>query len=354
MRGTWAALGAGVILMVAGSAGAQDAVEAAYRAALEVTPTPRSLEAEQRDWATDYERADPESRQIMEAQRLESLQARVWADAGIVAQRPTLDALLTTCAPLGLSTCTSEGGWLRRGDEVLFWQTQNGVTDEEGTTGAAVIFKGGASGPLTPVAWARGAFFSAPKAFSDGEGETYVAIPGVYAGTGRGNADVLFRWTDDADRPLAQIDNTSWRDDLPAQLPPGLEVWKGVDIQYDEMFAFTPLWREGDGNCCATGGSAILNFQIEGDRLVLENVSARDLVLETALRTPTDVFDYISRYLSCQHWGGEDGYDPERQAQIDAAWADARCDAIEADGAALKVKYADDAASLALVKRMDD
>ena len=34
MRGTWAALGASVLLMISGPASAQDTVEAAYRAAL--------------------------------------------------------------------------------------------------------------------------------------------------------------------------------------------------------------------------------------------------------------------------------------------------------------------------------
>ncbi|RZJ04042.1 MAG: hypothetical protein EON89_09245 [Brevundimonas sp.] len=342
------------VLCLAGPVAAQDAVEAAYRAALAASPTPRALEADQRDWAVAQAEANPADRDVYADQRIGSLRARLARDVEAAAARPTLDNLLTACAPLGLQGCQAEGGWIRRGDDILFWQTQTGVTGEEGTTGAVVVLHGSANGPLTPIVWASGAFFSAPQAFDAGDGATFVALPGRYGGTGRGNADLLFRWTGEAERPLVEIDNISWRDDLPARLPPGLEVWKGVDMDYDELFAFTPLWREGDGNCCATGGSAILNFRIEGDRLVLDTVSARDLIIETALRTPTDVFDYVSRALSCQHWGGEEGYDAERRAQIEAAWADARCDAIEADGAALKTKYADDAASLSLIKRMEE
>ena len=42
------------------------------------------------------------------------------------------------------------------------------------------------------------------------------------------------------------------------------------------MVAFTPLWRDGDGHCCGTGGTAILSFGIEGDRLILSDVVVRD------------------------------------------------------------------------------
>ena len=92
----------------------------------------------------------------------------------------------------------------------------------------------------------------------------------MHGGTGAHNADVIFRLTDSADRPLRQIDNFSWRDDLDDRLPRGLEVWKGVNFAYEALMAETSLWRSNDANCCPTGGEAYLDFEICDDRLVAD------------------------------------------------------------------------------------
>jgi hypothetical protein len=212
----------------------------------------------------------------LDENRLDDLRRRLAADQASAAARPSLGELMRGCAPLGLKQCDADGGWLTVGeDQLLLWQVQRGVTDEDGITGAALLLAGGAEGPLTPVAWTRGAFFKPPTVFRRPDGTDYVVIPGVYGGTGRGSADVLFRWTPGAERSLTQIDNESWRDGLETQLPKGLGVWKGVIIDYEEMIAFTPLWRDDDGNCCPSGGSAILDFDIQDDRLILTGVNVR-------------------------------------------------------------------------------
>ena len=59
----------------------------------------------------------------------------------------------------------------------------------------------------------------------------------------------------------------------------------------------------------------------------------------------------IRRKLQCDHWQGEEGYDADRRAQISAAVRDLRCEAEPADGAALKVKYADNPMLTALIAR---
>ena len=332
---------------------AQDRVEAAYRAALAVSPTPRSLQEDQRWWREDRARMDAPERAHMDQGRVEDLNALRDRDAATARTRPTLAGLLAGCVPLGLNGCSAEGGWLRvTDDRVLFWQTQRGTTEEDGITGAAILMSGRADGSLTPVAWVRGGFFSAPVVVMGENGAVYVAVPGFHAGTGHHNADVVFRWTDDAARPLVQIDNTSWTDALRAQLPEGLEVWKGVDIDYENLVAFTPLWQAGDGNCCPSGGTAILNFRLEADRLALDSVSPKDNILEVAMTVPADVLDFIARTGACEHWGGEEPYDADRRARIEAAVAGNRCDALPTDAAALRAKYADSPANLALISRM--
>lgn len=331
---------------------AQDGVDAAYRTALAASPTPRTLEAGQTLWASDRAAAQASERGHMDAQRIKDLQAGLARDRTAASARPTLAQLMADCAPVGLEGCSAEGGWLRRGDgALLFWQSQRGVTDEDGTTGAFVLLTGSADGPLTPVAWGHGGFYQAPVVLQD-EAGTWVAVPGYYGGSGSHNADVVFRWTEDAARPLAQIDNTSWRDDLARRLPVGLEVWKGVQIHYEYMGAVTPLWQPDDGNCCATGGSAQLSFSFQGDRLILDDVRVQDRAIEVASSVDPDVLDWVGRVRMCEHWGGEEGYDADRRRQIEDAVRALRCDAVDADGAALKARFADDRDTSALLARV--
>lgn len=330
---------------------AQDGVDVAYRAALAASPTPRALEAEQILWASDRAAAAASERGHMDEGRIEDLRARLALDRAAGTARPTLAQLLARCLPLGLDGCSAEGGWLRRGDgALLFWQSQRGSTDEDGLTGAFVLLTGDADGPLVPAAWGRGGFYGAPVLLQD-EAGTWVAVPGYYGGSGSHNADVVFRWTEDAARRLAQIDNTSWRDDLARRLPAGLEVWKGVQIQYEYMGATTPLWQPDDGNCCATGGSAQLSFSLQGDRLILDDVRVQDRAIEVASSVDPDVLDWVGRVRMCEHWGGEYSDEAERRAQIQQALRTLRCDAVDADGAALKARFADDRDTSALLIR---
>lgn len=231
------------------------------------------------------------------------------------------------------------------------------MTDETGITGGFVLLgDAGAAriGPVKPLGWAyEGYRYEAPTILFI-ESRIYVAVPGRMMGTGNGNADVLFRWTPGERQELTQVDNWSWRDDLPQHLPRGLEVWKGVDYRYndDGIWAWTSLWREGDGNCCPSGGSAMLDLRIEDHRVVLEGASAHDAIVELAMSEPIEVLDFVARVTGCVHWSGEDGYDAESRAEIAAAAAQLRCDALGADGALLEAKYEEQPATIALLRRM--
>ncbi|WP_298190676.1 hypothetical protein [Novosphingobium sp.] len=55
---------------------------------------------------------------------------------------------------------------------------------------------------------------------------------------------------------------------------------------------------------------------------------------------PRPVRTFLVRRAGCNHWGGEEGYDVERAAQIADAARKLRCRQIEADEKRIKRKYA--------------
>jgi len=260
-------------------------VTEAFAATRSGSPVPLSLEADQAAWLADLRQAENENPQpdLMFEGRLQTLLQIRARDAGIRAMRvPGIEALSGDCITAVLDGClASMGGHLKvRDGSVLYWQLQSGSTEETGITDGIILLSAidAAPGSLGPVAWSfEGARFDPPLLVSNSteDGQVYVAVPGVHAGSGSHNADLLFRWTPASDRPLTQIDNWSWRDALDERLPPGLGVWQGVRFDYRELMAVTPLWAPDDGNCCPSGGWAILGFEIVGDRLVLDTVTLR-------------------------------------------------------------------------------
>jgi uncharacterized protein len=94
-------------------------------------------------------------------------------------------------------------------------------------------------------------------------------LPVSVPGTGAFNASSLYRrdgthWF--------EVDVSSWEKELAKQLPPGLEVWKGIWPDYKRMRASTGLYRKKDANCCPTGGSAEIGLRLDGNRLVLASL----------------------------------------------------------------------------------
>lgn len=324
-------------------------VERAWAAARASSPTPVALDRERAAWARDRAEAGPDGDRWWIARWT----ARATRDAHGRALRTDAAGLARGCLDFGLMACSAaRGGWLTApGGARLYWQVQDGATEEDGITGGVVLLAEGADGRLAPVAWAfHGAHYE-PPVLIEHETGLYVAAAGVIAGTGAFNADVLFRWTPGAVAPLVQIDNESWRDGLDARLPDGLEAWKGVAFDYESLTAVTALWQDDDANCCPTGGEAVLTFALEGDRLVLSGIEVSDPLIEAAMTTPTPVFDWIGRVQLCAHWAGEDAYDAARAADIAAAVGRLRCDALEADGAALRAAHAASPRLLALMRR---
>lgn len=333
-----------------------DAFGDVFDAAMAASPTARQLNDEQREWV-HYRDLDEYGRGAGDDEsRMQELRRRTGRDEALARIELASADAMASCVGAALKQCSSPAaGWLTSpaGDR-LFWQLQQGVTDETGLTGGVVLLSAGGMGPIRPKAWAfEGYRYEAPTLVT-ADGKLYVAVAGRMQGTGNGNADVIFRWDPAAAQPLVQVDNWSWREALKERLPAGLEVWKGVDFKYadSEIWAWTLLWREGDGNCCPSGGSAGLSFRLENDVLVLDGASVRDAIVEVALSEPAEVLDFVSRWETCAHFGGEEPYDEDRRQEIETALSDQRCAALEADAARLETTYADQPATLAVIRRM--
>ena len=325
-------------------------LEQVWAQARAVSPAPLSLDREHVRWLSERTSDEAADQRWKEAW-LRATARDAAARRLVVAEADLGEA----CIPFGLDGCTTDqGGYLNAREGRLYWQIQNGSTDEDGMTAGFVLLTRTAEG-LKPVAWGfEGVFYSPPVFIRDGDDRAYVAIPGRTAGTGQFIVDRLYRWTPDAARPLTQIDNETWQDSLDDRLPAGLGVWQGVEFHYEGFSAHTSLWQDGDANCCATGGDAWLSFAIEGEALVLKDVAVNDALFDLATTTPTDIFDYARRASQCAHWAGEEPYDAERRDQISKAVQDLKCEALNADATALKLKYADQASLVAVITRADN
>lgn len=256
------------LLTAAAPQDGQRRAEAAFAAAEAVSPTPLRMKREHQEWLQErvMDGSDVAETDERWAERWTTAAAR---DARVRALAVDARRLPTDCVDIGISDCTTPtGGYLNIRGHLLMWQLQEGFTPEDGKTAGYVLMTG--TDRLRAETWGHdGVWYEAPRVLWIAD-QAYVGVAGVMAGTGAYNADALYRFTPGADHPLTEIDNESWRDiDLPALLPTGLEIWKGVAFNYDTMTARTGLWRPSDGNCCPSGGEATLSFEIVGDRLAL-------------------------------------------------------------------------------------
>lgn len=347
-----------VSILIAPAARAQDAVESAYRRAMEVTPTPTTLRLEQEEWQaqwTEYtdERAD------LEQFRVSELELATRRHNAIRAARPALSGLPSACVDTGLAGCTVErtGTLVLPDGTTLYFQAQSGSSDDVGVSEAMIVLQPEGE-RLKPVVWLFGPLgVLDPELYQarDDNGEpvangTYVALPAYGQGTGMQWVGTLFRWNGSSAAPT-EIDARTWLADLAEDLPVGLGVWKGPGFQWDYLMAESSLWQDDDANCCPTGGQVAVDLKVEGDRLVMGNVSVIDAVLTVARSIDPAVLEWAARQQQCQHWLGEDGYDPDRATQIRDTLSRLRCATLDADEARLRAAFADRASFIAVMDR---
>jgi hypothetical protein len=95
-------------------------------------------------------------------------------------------------------------------------------------------------------------------------------LPIAYDGTGNGNASEYYLRRDDG---WKQIEADRWLDDFARQIPAGTELRKGVWPDLHSMTAQTGLYREGDANCCPSGGTARVSLTLRDAALTLSVVA---------------------------------------------------------------------------------
>jgi len=195
---------------------------------------------------------------------------------GAAQQRETLQGLDFDCLQTMLRNCrVLTAGYINgaagedEGAPMLAWQTQSGFTHETGVASGFVLFRFGADGWELLDAGFDGAGFQLPVLNEAG----LLHIPGYGGGTGAHNVDRLY----ELDGTWRRVDLDAWRSAIDPLLPPGLEIWKGVDYDFENpwsgLVARTPLWRADDGNCCPSGGSAVIGFDIVDRALVITGVA---------------------------------------------------------------------------------
>ena len=134
---------------------------------------------------------------------------------------------------------------------------------------------------ITPFAGSSDPLHRTICAFASPTASMVMGDPGYGGGTGAYNVDRPYQWGDTGAALYKEawnaIDIESWLTDIGAMLPSGLEIWKGVDYDFENpwsgLVARTALWRADDGNCCPTGGSAVITFDIVDRALVATGVT---------------------------------------------------------------------------------
>jgi hypothetical protein len=187
----------------------------------------------------------------------------------------SLKSINDTCIESELQNCTvAASGFVAPQDTTrLAYQIQRGVDEYDGIAGGVVVFSE-VDGKWELLAKDfSGVWYQLPR-LSEAEPIVF-HVPGVTAGTGSFNADLLFEFVlpESTELPHWQrVDMDSWWEAIDGKLPKGLEIWKGVSYDFGEAYwgqyvARTSLWQETDGNCCPTGGSAVIHFTIEDGAL---------------------------------------------------------------------------------------
>lgn len=251
-----------------------------YAATAATTRTPVTLKVEQRDFLAQRSRRDDgEPAKTVQIDTLTALyKSRITALAEQAAEVRKAGAasipqaaLKTRCAIIAVTPCKVEAAGKVAGSDAwggLFYQLQGPTSDDEWSRGV-VVLKPGAGGVLTPLMWNfRGDIPATPAIVQSPDGPLLV-LPSTHAGTGRFNAELLFRPVSGGWRDL---DIDAWRPAFDKGLAPGIGVWKGVPYDWKSLTLMTGLWQDSDANCCPTGGSAEARLTVRGDQLALKSM----------------------------------------------------------------------------------
>lgn len=240
-----------------------DTLDGAYRQALTLSPLRYEIENEHRYWVDA-----PESERSDEAGYLTRLQDRIRQDQRASAARTTA-AALNTCVDVVMKGCSvRSAGFLGMGDAGrIWWQIQDGFTEEDGVGGGVMIFEEEAGGRLKPILWTfEGSRYENPYLEPHGDGRWLLIVPGLSRGTGSGDMTVMMVHRDGGWHAV----DMDWQSRVGDRLG-GFETRHQPRWLFPRLEAWSPLWRADDANCCGTAGSAEMEFDVVDDRLTLTN-----------------------------------------------------------------------------------
>ena len=254
---------------------ADERLAEAYVSAMSVTLAPGALETEQSQWLSQRNKligADP--LRLAYKSRIEELTetADKWRKVPreISAERAEKTCVLPPDPPDGSCRVESFGSIDAASDEALRYQIQAYRDGDLWSAGGVAIFRA-TSGHLTPLVLAAvdSAHFSAPRFAQSGR---VLVIPGHLEGTGNFNAGLVYLLEGGQ---LHAVDTESWLEELRHRLPKGMGAWKGIYPDYNAFTAETPLWKDGDGNCCPTAGRAFIRLELKNRRLATVDVQIK-------------------------------------------------------------------------------
>ena len=240
-----------------------DTLDGAYRQALTLSPVRYEVENDHRYWTTA-----PADQRLDEASYVAGLQERIRQDQKASAARTTA-AALNTCVDVVMKSCTvRSAGFLGMGDAGrIWWQIQDGYTDEDGVGGGVMIFEEEAGGGLKPILWTfEGSRYENPYLEPHGDGQWLLIVPGLSRGTGSGDMTVMMLHRDGVWRAV----DMDWQSRVGDKLG-GFEARHQPRWLFPRLEAWSPLWRADDANCCGSAGSAEMKFDVVEDRLTLAN-----------------------------------------------------------------------------------
>jgi hypothetical protein len=96
--------------------------------------------------------------------------------------------------------------------------------------------------------------------------EDILATRDVIPGTGNNYYEDYF-WFSPAG--AARIDIETITKTVRSILPSGYGVWKGGGLDMAALSYHNSVWKEGDANCCPTGGAVDVKFRLDGSRIVV-------------------------------------------------------------------------------------
>ena len=256
---------------------ADERMAQAYGKVMEATLAPRALRSDQMRWLASRESVGTlddlrgsYDRRIAELRAESDKWQSVRREIGEAEAQRSCVAIPD--APDDPCTVDAFGNAAGSGDALAF-QLQSYTNPQYRSGGGVVVFRRHGT-MLTPIVATavEDVTFGSPVVVQSLAGKL-LNLPGMMAGTGAFNAGSLYLV--DGEK-LSEIDIESWLVDLGKRLPKGWGAWKGIFPDYAKLTAATPLWKSGDGNCCATAGRATLRLGIRNSRLVILDLQIRN------------------------------------------------------------------------------